>query len=152
MKYPMKKVDNKEPIAAAVLVTPNIIEAYFGLKSWWPQNKPVLTQAPIPKQKARADITITIVVFVTAAAGVLETMKPTVDNATAPQPKQSVCDNLRTSVLEKPFLFSKESVIGATKVVTATVERYGKILRKDDFARETFSAEERKLGNQANKP
>ena len=30
MKYPMKKVDNKEPIAAAVLVTPNIIEAYFG--------------------------------------------------------------------------------------------------------------------------
>ena len=51
MKYPMKKVDNKEPIAAAVLVTPNIIEAYFGLKSWWPQNKPVLTHAPIPKQK-----------------------------------------------------------------------------------------------------
>jgi hypothetical protein len=49
-------------------------------------------------------------------------------------------------------LFSKESVIGATKVVTATVERYGKILRKDDFARETFKAEERKLGNQANKP
>ena len=145
-------MDNKEPIAAAVLVTPNMIEAYFGLKSWWPQNKPVLTQAPIPKQKARADIIITIVVFVTDAGGVLETMKPTVDNATAPPPKQSVCDILRTSVLERIPLFSKESAIGATKVVTATVERYGKILRKDDFARETFSAEERKLGNQANKP
>ncbi len=145
-------MDNKEPIAAAVLVTPNMIEAYFGLKSWWPQNKPVLTQAPIPKQKARADIIITIVVFVTDAGGVLETMKPTVDNAMAPPPKQSVCDILRTSVLERIPLFSKESAIGATKVVTATVERYGNILRKDDFARETFNAEERKLGNQANKP
>ena len=133
-------------------MTPNMIEAYFGLKSWWPQNKPVLTQAPIPKQKARADITITIVVFVTDAGGVLESMKPTVDNATAPPPKQSVCDILRTSVLERIPLFSKESAIGATKVVTASVESYGNILRKDDFARETFNAEERKLGNQANKP
>ena len=133
-------------------MTPNMIEAYFGLKSWWPQNKPVLTQAPIPKQKARADITITIVVFVTDAGGVLETMKPTVDNATAPPPKQSVCDILRTSVLERIALFSKESAIGATKVVTATVEIYGNILRKDDFARETFNAEQRNLRNQANKP
>ena len=107
MKYPMKKVDNKEPIAAAVLVTPNIIEAYFGLKSWWPQNKPVLTQAPIPKQKARADITIAIVVFVTAAAGVLETMKPTVDNATAPPQSKAFATTYARPFWKNHFCFPR---------------------------------------------
>ena len=52
-KYPVKKVESVGAIAAAVLVVPSMMDAYLGEMSWWPQNRPVRTHAPMPKQMVR---------------------------------------------------------------------------------------------------
>ena len=150
-KYPVKNVERVDAIAAAVLVVPSMMEAYLGDRSWWPQNRPVLTQAPMPKQMESRVMTIAMVLLVTASGGVLLITHATAVRHTAPPPKHRVWDILRTSVLLMPP-FSSLSAVGATMEVTATVARYGKMDRNEDLLRVTFKAEERKLGNHANKP
>jgi hypothetical protein len=105
----------------------------------------------MPKQTERSDMTMAMVVVVTASGGVELMTKATAVSATAPPPKHSVWLSLRTLVRDIPP-FSSLSAVGATISVTATVARYGRMDRNEDLVSVTLSALDRNEGSHARRP
>mmetsp|Transcript_3257 Transcript_3257/g.10151 ORF Transcript_3257/g.10151 Transcript_3257/m.10151 type:complete len:307 (-) Transcript_3257:137-1057(-) len=151
---PMTYVPSREPMAAAVLVMPSSTEAYLGDMSWCVQKRPTRLHAP-SANAADSSVTTPATTYPGAAPQPAGTRRsrPPIRNRHVPGPRNATdCARWRTCVSVYLPLARSPSAACPTNSVIATVDAYGRMLRRDDLAMLRPRAPSRNEGSHARKP